>query len=296
MLQRLKDLLDLRLIALSGGAITIGSILVGLAIVLGSAVVANVLGRWLRRALQSRGIPTGTQFAASKIVSYVVLAVGLMVGVTSMGIKLDALIATSAVVAVGIGFGLQNIAQNFISGIILLVEQPVRKGDFVRVGDALGLVDDIGLRATRIVTRDEVTILVPNSSLVVEPVINHSRPSTKLRIRVAVSVAYGTDTARVRDELLRVARATHDVLELPTPEVRFEGFGDSSLDFALLVWIPEPQSDLRVSSELRFAIDAAFRRAAIEIPFPQRDVHVRSGLERLVAKPAAPTEPRSPES
>src|SRR4051812_32265379 len=126
MLERLKTLLDFRLLVLSGGAITVGSILVGLAIALVSMVIASLAGRWLRHALHLRGIPIGTQFAASKIVGYVVLAIGFMVAFTVMGLKLDALIATSAVVAVGIGFGLQNIAQNFISGIILLVEQPVR--------------------------------------------------------------------------------------------------------------------------------------------------------------------------
>jgi potassium efflux system protein len=274
MLQRLKGLLDFRVLILSGGVVTVGSILLGLAIALASIVVANVLARWLRGALRARGIPLGTQFAAAKIVSYAVIAIGMMVASNSMGLRLDALIATSAVVAVGIGFGLQNIAQNFISGVILLIEQPVRKGDFVRVGDALGVVDDIGLRATTIVTRDEVTILVPNSKLVVEPVINHSRPSTKLRVRVTVGVAYGSDTARVRDELVAVAKASRGILETPAPEVRFEGFGDSSLDFALLAWIPEPQTDLRACSDLRFAIDAAFRRVGIEIPFPQRELHL----------------------
>jgi small-conductance mechanosensitive channel len=276
MLERLKELLDFHLLALSTGPITVGSVLLGVAIALASIAVAGLAGRWLRHLLSVRGIPVGTQFAASKIVAYVIIGIGLMAASNSMGVKLDALIATSAVVAVGIGFGLQNIAQNFISGLILLVEQPVRKGDFIKVGDALGFVDDIGLRATTIVTRDEVTILVPNSGLVSAPVINHSRPSTKLRVSVSVGVASGTDTALVREVLLGVAKASSHVLTTPAPEVRFEKFGDSSLDFALLVWIPEPHADLRTSSDLRFAIDAAFRKAKIEIPCPQRDVRVRS--------------------
>jgi small-conductance mechanosensitive channel len=276
MLERLKELLELHILVLSTGPLTVGSVLLGVAIALASVALASLCGRWLRHALNARGIPIGTQFAASKILGYTILAVGFMVASSSMGLKLDALIATSAVVAVGIGFGLQNIAQNFISGLILLVEQPVRKGDFVRVGDALGFVDDIGLRATTIVTRDEVTILVPNSGLVSAPVINHSRPSTKLRVGVTVGVACGTDTSLVRDVLLEVAKASPRVLAHPAPEVRFEKFGDSSLDFVLLVWIPEPHGDLRTSSDLRFAIDAAFRKAKIEIPFPQRDVHVRT--------------------
>jgi small-conductance mechanosensitive channel len=286
MLDHLKRVLDFHLLTLSGGVVTLASILIAVSILFSAALIGNVGGRGLRRMLNRRGLPQGTQFAASKIFGYAVLAVGTMVAFDSMGIRLDALIATSAVVAVGIGFGLQNIAQNFISGLILLVEQPVRKGDFVRVGDALGVVDDIGLRATRIITRDAVAIIVPNSGLVTEKVINHSRPTSNLRVRVPVGVAYGTDTSRVRDILLAVTAATPGTLASPPPEVRFEAFGASSLDFALLLWIADPRTDLRIASDLRFAIDAAFRAAAIEMPFPQTDVHVRSGLEAFAAKAA----------
>jgi small-conductance mechanosensitive channel len=292
MRDHLKGFLELHLLTLSGGVVTPGSVFVAIGILLSATLVANIGGRGLRRMLRRRGLPQGTQFAASKIFGYVTLAIGTMVAFDSMGVRLDALIATSAVVAVGIGFGLQNIAQNFISGLILLVEQPVRKGDFVRVGDALGVVDDIGLRATRIITRDAVAIIVPNSGLVTEKVINHSRPTSNLRVRVPVGVAYGTDTDRLRDILLAVTAATPGTLAVPPPEVRFEAFGPSSLDFALLLWIPDPRNDLRVSSDLRFAIDKAFREAKIEMPFPQSDVHVRSGLEALAPK-GAPPPPRA---
>ena len=289
MLDHLKRILELHLLTLSGGVVTPASILIAAAIFLTSVVIANLGGRWLRRILESRDHTQGMQFAASKIFGYATMAVGMMVAFDTMGVRLDALIATSAVVAVGIGFGLQNIAQNFISGLILLVEQPVRKGDFVRVGDALGVVDDIGLRATRIITRDAVAIIVPNSGLVTEKVVNHSRPTSNLRVRVPVSVAYGSDTSRVREILLAVTAATADALASPAPEVRFDAFGLSSLDFALLLWIADPRADLKIASDLRFAIDAAFREAKIEMPFPQTDVHVRSGLETLVAKTAAPS-------
>jgi small-conductance mechanosensitive channel len=193
----------------------------------------------------------------------------------AMGVRLDALLAASTVLAVGIGFGLQNIAQNFISGLILLVEQPVRHGDFIRVDNVLGTVDDIGLRATTVVTRDEVTIIVPNSALITGQVVNHSRPTTSLRIRVAVGVAYGTDPARVVEVLMEVARANRGVMDEPAPEVRLEDFGDSAMSFALLCWIPIAREDLRTSSALRFAIEKRFRESGIEIPFPQRDVRVK---------------------
>jgi potassium efflux system protein len=180
------------------------------------------------------------------------------------------------VLLVGIGFGLQNIAQNFISGLIVLFEQPVRPGDFIKVGDAYGIVAAIGLRATRVVTRDQVTIIVPNSELVTTQVINHSIPTPNLRIAISVGVAYGTDTELVRKTLLAVPVSHAHVLAEPAPEVRFEKFGDSSLDFSLLVWIPDPGEDRRVSSDLRFEIERRFRAVGVEIPFPQRDLHLRS--------------------
>jgi len=272
----LKEFLDRRLLELAGAAITPGSLLVGAAVVIVALAVGNLLGISARRLLSSRGTPHGVQFAVSKIVRYAVTAIGLVGAFNTMGFRLDALLAASAVVAVGIGFGLQNIAQNFISGLILLFEQPVRHGDFVRVGGTLGTVEDIGLRATHIITRDEVTIIVPNSALITAEVVNHSRPTTSLRIRVGVGVAYGTDPDLVRRVLMEVARKSDAVLDMPKPEVRLEDFAESSLSFALLCWIPNAREDLRISSTLRFAIERAFREAGIVIPFPQRELRIKT--------------------
>jgi small-conductance mechanosensitive channel len=272
----LKEVLDHRLLSIGGASITMGTLLVGGSIALASVVVANVLALSTRRVLQVRGAEPGAQFAFAKIVRYTVLAIGFVAGCNTMGLRLDALLAASAVLAVGIGFGLQNIAQNFISGLILLVERPVRHGDFIRVGDTFGTVDDIGLRATHIISRDQVTIIVPNSALVSAQVINHSRPTTNLRIRIAVGVDYSSDTDRVKRVLLEVANAEGGVLAEPAPEVRLEDFGDSAMSFALLCWIAHAREDLRISSALRFAIDKAFRREGIEIPFPRRDLRIRT--------------------
>jgi len=274
--QDIRALFDRKLVTLGGSPITVESLCVGLAILTTTIVVANALAFMVRRLLRRRGSPLGAQFAIAKMVRYGVLAFGVVGGLETMGLRLNSLLAASAVLAVGIGFGLQNIAQNFISGIILLIEQPVRHGDFVKVGGILGTVEDIGLRATHIITRDEVTIIVPNSSLVSAEVINHSRPTTKLRVRIPVGVAYGSDIERTKQVLLDVARANPDVLEKPPPDVRLEDFGDSALAFALYAWIEHARDDLRVGSALRFAIEKAFREAGIEIPFPQRDVHMRT--------------------
>jgi small-conductance mechanosensitive channel len=271
----LKEFLDTRLVSFAGASITPGSVLVATAILAFAAIVSSVLAFSVRRLLRARGSSQGAQFAVAKMVRYAGTTLGFISAVNAMGVRLDALVAASAVLAVGIGFGLQNIAQNFISGLILLIEQPVRHGDFVRVGGTLGTVDDIGLRATHIITRDAVTIIVPNSALVTAEVVNHSRPTTSLRIRVGVGVAYGTDTDRLKAVLLDVASRNEGVSKTPAPEVRFEDFGDSSLSFALMCWIPQARDDLRTSSALRFAIEKAFREAGIEIPFPQREVRVK---------------------
>jgi potassium-dependent mechanosensitive channel len=272
----LKEFLDRRLLEIGGAFITPGSILVGSAVVFFAFVFANLLAISARRLLRRRGTALGVQFAVAKIVRYSVTLVGLVGAFNTMGFRLDALLAASAVVAVGIGFGLQNIAQNFISGLILLFEQPVRQGDFVRVGGTLGTVDDIGLRATHIITRDEVTMIVPNSALITAEVVNHSRPTTSLRIRVSVGVAYGTDTDLVKRVLMDVAKNAGNVLKAPLPEVRLEDFAESSMQFALLCWIEHAREDLRVASSLRFAIEKAFRQAGVVIPFPQRDVHMHT--------------------
>jgi potassium efflux system protein len=271
----LRAFLDTHLVSIAGATITPGSVLLATIVVVVSIAVANLLAFSVGRLVRSRGGSQGAQFAIAKMVRYAGTALGVLEAVSAMGVRLDALLAASTVVAVGIGFGLQNIAQNFISGLILLVEQPVRHGDFIRVDNVLGTVDDIGLRATTVVTRDEVTIIVPNSSLITAQVVNHSRPTMSLRIRVAVGVAYGTDPARVVSALLDVAKADARIMKDPLPEVRLEDFGDSALAFALICWIPDAREDLRTSSAVRFAIEKRFRQDGIVIPSPQRDVRVK---------------------
>ncbi len=282
LLPTLREFLHYPLITISGGDLTPGSILVGVAIVFVSAVIASAASRWLRQMLSARGLSHGAQFAASKILRYSVVILGVLVGLSSMGLKMDALIAASTVLAVGIGFGLQNIAQNFISGLVLLIEQPVTKGDFVKVGNAFGVIEDIGLRATQIITRDEVTIIVPNSQLMTEAVINHSRPTTNLRIQVAVDASSKSDPAEVRDILLEVAAEHPEVLKNLGTEVRLDSCGEPAFVFALLVWIAHPKDDLRIASDLRFAIEAAFRAKGVEGAIPERINYNRDGLPRAL--------------
>jgi len=266
--------LHMELFRLSGAPVTPASIL-GLC---ASLLVAVVVGRWVRvlarRFFVGRG-GEGTAYAMARMAQYAVVTVVVLFGLDNFGLSLGSLAAVGAFLSVGVGFGMQNIVQNFVSGLILLVERPVKRGDFVKTGDTVGVVDEIAMRATRIITRDGAAIIVPNSELISGRVVNLSAPTTAYRVRVAVGVAYGSDTALVKETLLDVARREPRLIESRAPEVYFRDFADSALAFELCVWLDDPRGEPAVTSDLRFAIDAAFRAAGIEIPFPQRDVHLK---------------------
>jgi small-conductance mechanosensitive channel len=275
-LEDVLDYLQAPFVVLSGTPVTLLSVATALAIIVTARILAGVLGRSVARTVNLRAGHDGVGFAIGKILRWSVTIAGVFVGVSTIGINMNAIFAASAVLLVGIGFGLQKMAENFVSGVILLIERPVRKGDFVSVAGVLGNVEDIGLRATNVVSRDGITAIVPNSELISASVINHSVPTTTLRIWVRVGVAYGTDLATARQVLLDVAAAEPRLLVDPPPEVMHEGFNDSSIDLAIVAWIARAREDLVITSDLRFAIAAAFRRNGITIPFPQRDVHVRT--------------------
>jgi small-conductance mechanosensitive channel len=271
---------------LGGTAVSLVDIAVALAVLALFALLARYLRKGLERLLRDRlrGRP-GVAHAIGRIAQYVVVAVGVVVALDQIGVHLGAVAATGAIVAVGIGIGLQDITKNILSGVLLLLERHVQKDDFVIVGDTVGTVQSIELRATRVVSRDGVSIIVPNSELVSGVVINQSQPTPVFRTRVAVGVAYGSDTELVRETLLEVADAHPRVRKAPPPTVFFRAFGSSSLDFELAVWIDDPQPEPAVTSDLRFAIDAAFRERGVTIAFPQLDLHVIDGLEALAPRP-----------
>lgn len=264
---------------IGGKPITAVSLLGAVASVIVAIGLGRLAARMTQRFLARRsGLAPGSAYATARILQYAVVVTGVLVGFDTVGFSLSALAAFGTFLSVGIGFGLQNIVQNFVCGLILLVERPVKKGDFVRIGDIAGTVDEIAMRATRVLTRDGVAVFVPNSELITGRLVNQSAPTTTYRVRIGVGAAYGSDPKQVRDVLVEVGRAHPQVLTDHAPEVFFRDFGDSALMFELCVWLDDPHHEPEVTSDLRFAIDAAFRAAAIEIPFPQRDVHIRSGL------------------
>jgi small-conductance mechanosensitive channel len=227
----------------------------------------------------------------SKIGGYIFIAIGFYVALKLVGIDLSSLAVVAGAIGVGLGFGLQNIISNFVSGLIILAERPISIGDRVELGEVAGLVTRIRLRSTTIVTNDNITIIVPNSNFISNKVTNWSYGDPKVRIRLPVGVAYGTDPERLRRLLIEVANEHPMVLRDPAPELFFSGFGDSSLSFELAVWTAEMTSKpRRFRSELNYAVERKLRENQIEIPFPQRDLHLRSGS--LVIPSLAPSSPQ----
>ena len=203
-------------------------------------------------------------------------------------LDLSALAVIVGGLGIGIGFGLQNVVSNFISGLIILAERPIALGHRIEVGSVAGQVTRINLRSTTVVTNDNITIIVPNSNFITNAVTNWSYGDPKVRMRLPVGVAYGSDVEKLRTLLLEVAAENAATLEEPAPAVRFLGFGDSALNFELAIWtIDMAQSPTRFRSELYFAIERKLREHKIEIPFPQRDLHLRSG-SFVLASPQSP--------
>jgi small-conductance mechanosensitive channel/uncharacterized protein YndB with AHSA1/START domain len=252
----------------------------GILIFAGILILIGWLKRWIdRRWLQHIVIDRGARDAIITLFGYVGFVVAALVALAMAEVDLTGLAIVSGALAIGIGFGMQEIASNFVSGLILLFERPIRSGDFVTVGDVEGFVRSIRIRATEIETLDNQNVLVPNSELVSGRVTNWVLRDTHGRLQVRVGVAYGSDIETVRDILESVSREHPEVItdgRAPAPRALFMGFGDSSLDFELRVRVQRIERRFSVLSDLNFAIDAAFRQAGISIPFPQRDLHIVS--------------------
>ena len=226
--------------------------------------------------LRSITMERGLLEAVALLTRYTLTFLGVIVVLQIWGIDVSSLTFVASVLGVGIGFGLQHIANNFVSGLVVSVERPIQPGDFVKVGEWTGTVERIGPRNTEIRTLDNVSILVPNSRFLESEVINWTHGDPVSRLHVPVAVAYGSDIARVRAALLDAARSHPDILGNPRPRVEFRSFGDSALHFDLLAWTRDPRIQFRLISDLNYRIEANLRRARIQIPFPQRDLHLRS--------------------
>jgi len=259
----------------------------------GSVVLVFAFASLIKRILVSKifkryGLDKGVAESTGTIIRYLIVLIGLTIILQTSGIDLSALGILFGALGIGIGFGLQNISNNFISGIIILFERPVKLGDRVEVDGIAGNIVKISARATTIITNDNISIIVPNSDFINEKVINWSLNDTLIRFNFPVGVSYKEDPANIKKLLLEVAVATDGVLKEPSPDVLFEEFADSSLNFNLRVWSREFSDKPKVlKSKLYYAIFEKFKEHNIEIPFPQRDIHV-------IPPTALPENPQKP--
>ncbi|MBD2094557.1 mechanosensitive ion channel [Trichocoleus sp. FACHB-591] len=270
------------IISLGKQAYSIIDLLILVGLLLGLVGLAGAVTNVLRsRILSVSGINRSAQEAVAIITKYTLIFIGSIVLLQIWGLDITSLAIVASALGVGIGFGFQDIAKNFGSGVVLLFERPVQVGDFVEVGEYQGTIERIGARSTIIRTLDQISIIVPNSRLLEGEVKNWTYHSSIVRLHLPVHVAYHSEPNLVRLTLLEATKAHRGVLTVPPPQVWFQGFGEHALNFELLVWTAEPSKQFFLKSELYFRIEALLRQRQIEVPLPQRDLHIRSGSLEL---------------
>jgi len=259
-----------------------------LSLILTHAVVRVWQNLFVDKILAESGIERGLKNSITVIVSYVLWGVGILMALHVIGFSTQSLAVMLGALGIGLGFGLQNIFNNFFSGIILLFERPIQVGDAVEINGIWGEVKKINIRATQVQTYDNAALIIPNSEFVSSQVTNWSFKDMRIRRSITVGVAYGSDIEAVRDTLLEIADQNSYVFKYPKPNVLFTDFGDNSLSFKLRVWT-DVDNCLTAETEIRFEIDRLFRERSIEIAFPQRDLHLRSIAKEVleVLKPAS---------
>jgi small-conductance mechanosensitive channel len=293
-IEYVKDVLDIRLFVLGGAQFTVWTTLYLVVLIVVLVFVSRRLKLWLvDTVLARRQVELGVRQAIATIFQYLFVCIGLLVVLSTAGIDLTTLNVLAGAVGIGVGFGLQTIANNFISGLIILFERPVKVGDRIQVGEVAGDVVRIGARATTITTNDNIEIIVPNAEFISSRVINWSHSDREVRLHIPVGVSYSSNPEEVREILLEVAASHRGVLKKPSPDVIFIEFGDSSLNFDLRVWTTDYIAKPKIlRSDINFAIRKKFKERGIEIPYPQRDIHLRSGV--LVPRATAGEASRTP--
>jgi small-conductance mechanosensitive channel len=273
-MQNLSNLLDRQLFNLGGTPVTIGSVATAALIILFAYWMSRALQQALARAFRSRGVDEeGTVSAMRRLLHYAVMLVGIGVALDTLGINLSALFAAGAVFAVGIGFAMQNIAQNFVSGVILLAERSIKPGDVLEVDGAVVRVTQLGIRATLVRSRNDEDVIVPNSVLVQSAVKNYTLRDSLYRVRATVGVVYRSDMDLVTQTLLSCAEQLPWRVADRDPAILLLRFGDSSVDFEASVWINDPWNARAALSKLNDAIWLSLKQAGVTIAFPQLDVH-----------------------
>lgn len=273
----LKEILEFKLLELSNYTLSVSKVLLIITIIgftwLGLRMVKKLLYR-------TNKLDDGQKFSVFQIVRYLGWIFAIAYSFESLGVKFTFLLAGSAALMVGLGLGLQQTFNDFVSGLILLVEGTLKVGDIIEVGGSVAQVERIGLRTTKVTTRDDITLILPNNMLTNQQVINWTHAQEQARFKVSVGVDYSSDVELVSKILLECANKHKSVLTNPKPFVRFENFGDSSLDFSIYFWSNRIFPIENVKSDIRFAINKAFKENKVSIPFPQRVMHMANKPEK----------------
>lgn len=276
-IEKIELILNFKLFELNQTPVSLSSILMFLIMVSLFFIFSRFINRLVLKRIMIRfQIEESKRYTMLRINHYIIMIVGAIVSFQFIGIDLSGLAVIFGLLSVGIGFGLQNVTSNFVAGLILLFERPIKIGDRVLVGETEGDVIDINIRSTTIRSLSNVTIIVPNSEFVSSNVINWSHGDTKIRLRIEVGVSYQSDLDTVLRCLNEIAQENPKILKKPAHDVLLDSFGDSSWNMVLRAWIANPNQHYLIRSELNCAIVRKFRENKVEIPFPQRDLHLRS--------------------
>ena len=270
--------------------ISVGLVITSVGVLYAAFLVSWILQKLLMdQVLARRKVELGVRHAIVKLVHYVIVFVGFLLALSVLGLDFTKLTIMLSALGVGIGFGLQGVVNNLVSGIILLFERPVRVGDLVETGGRWAIIKRIGLRSTTVTTFDEADLIIPNANLINNEVTNWTLSNRRARIIIPVGVAYGSDVPLVIETLMACGKENSWVSETPEPQVLFLRFGESSLEFELRVWVFDIDHRLKAKSEIHQEIDRRFREAKIEIAFPQQDLHLRSVDESVILPPPVNT-------
>ena len=273
----LKEFLNRIIVQTKDFDVTVYEVLTVLLILLFTYVFIRILRRIIQRREKSKLFDPGRSHAILQIIKYILWITAILISLQTFGIKLTLLLAGSAAILVGLGLGLQQIFQDIMSGIAILFEGTLKVGDIVEIqDDIVGRVVEIGLRTSKIETRDNIIMIVPNSKFFTDIVINWSHMEKRTRFHINVGVAYGSDVEKVTRILLECAERHKKISHTTKPFVRFKDFGDSSLDFQLFFWTTETFQVESIKSEIRYEINASFKQQGVQIPFPQRDIHIKT--------------------
>lgn len=278
-MESFQEFLDFTLFKTSNFSFTLSTVLLILLIYSTTKLILFLLKRVLNKVFERRGVDRGRRFAMYKLVQYVLWIIAFVFMLQTAGFQITIILAGSAALLVGLGLGLQQIFQDLVSGIFILIEGTIQKDDVIEIDGLIGKILEINLRTSTVLTRDGIMLIVPNHKFIVDNIINWSHSATPTRFKVSVGVAYGSDVEKVKEVLMECTVQHEKVLKDVKdkyPFVRFVDFGDSALLFEVFFWSNDVFPIENTKSDIRYLVDKRFREEGVTIPFPQRDLHIKS--------------------